>query len=321
MKKPKVIVFKKIHESVLEYIREHCELTYFESLDARTRPAFLDELRDAEGILGSSLKVDGDLLEQAPCLRMVSNYGVGYDSLDIPELARRGIMASNTPEVLNDSVADAIFGLLLATARRIPELDRMVKTGQWKGSVDERLFGMDVHHKTLGIIGMGGIGEKIAQRAHFGFDMKILYHNRSRKAALEDKYSAQYLSLNELLIQSDFVCLMTPLTAETKGLMGKHEFELMKPSAIFINGSRGGTVDEQALVEALRSRTIRAAGLDVFQQEPVPSDHPLLAMDNVVTLPHIASATHDTRLAMAWMAARNLVAGVQGTTPPNLIQP
>jgi gluconate 2-dehydrogenase len=236
------------------------------------------------------------------------------------ELSKRNIIATNTPDVLNDTVADTIFGLLLATARRMPELDQFVKNGEWKETLKEDHFGVDVHHKTLGIIGMGGVGSAIAKRAHFGFDMDILYHGRSRKEEEEQTYNATYCSLEELLQKSDFVCLMTPLTPQTEGLMGKREFELMKQSAIFINGSRGKTVDEEALINALRAEEILGAGLDVFAQEPVSPANPLLSMKNVVTLPHIGSATAETRLKMAMLGAENLVAGLKGETPPNLIK-
>jgi glyoxylate/hydroxypyruvate/2-ketogluconate reductase len=317
--KPKVIVYKKVDPTVLNYVCETCEVIYFENLDAPTLPDFYKELKDANGILGSGLKVNGQFLERAPKLKIVSNISVGYDNLDIPGITKRKIMATNTPDVLNDSVADTIFGLLLATARRMPELNQMVKSGKWTSQVGENFYGVDVHHKTLGIIGMGGIGSAIAKRAHFGFDMPILYHNRSRNLEAEQTYQATYCSLEEICQQADFICLMTPLTPKTVNLIGEKEFKLMKKTAIFVNGSRGATVDEDALVRALRSGEILAAGLDVFAQEPVSPDHPLLSMDNVVTLPHIGSATYETRLKMAQLAAENLVIGLQGKQPPSLI--
>ncbi|CAM3546023.1 2-hydroxyacid dehydrogenase [Marinicrinis lubricantis] len=317
--KPKVIVYKKVDLSVLHLLREHCELTYYEKLDAETYPTFVKQLHHAHGLMGSGLKVDKALLEQAPHLKVVSNISVGYDNLDLPELSARGIMATNTPNVLNDTVADTIMGIMLAAARRITELDRYVKDGKWKSQIGEKEFGVDVHHKTLGIIGMGGIGASIAQRAYFGFGMNILYHNRSRKPEYEQKYSARYCSMDELLQQSDFVCLMTPLTPETVKLIGEREFKLMKKSAIFINGSRGATVDEDALVHALKNKEILAAGLDVYLQEPVPEDHPLLSLENAVTVPHIGSATYETRMGMAMLAAENLISGLRGELPPNLL--
>jgi gluconate 2-dehydrogenase len=318
--KPKVIVYKKMDQKVLDFIQNTTDVTYFEKLDSQTYPVFLENLKDAQGILGSGLKVDKELLDQAPNLKIVCNTSVGYDNLDLSALKERGVMASNTPNVLNDTVADTIFGLILSTARRIPELDQWVKKGHWESTLEEKWYGVDVHHKVLGIVGMGGVGTAIAKRAFCGFDMKILYHNRSRNEDAEQKYNASYCTLDDLLKQSDFVCLMTPLTPQTEKLIGKREFELMKETAIFINGSRGKTVDEQALIHALKTGEILGAGLDVFVQEPIQKDHPLLNMPNVVTLPHIGSATYETRYKMAMMGAVNLVAGLQGEVPPNLIK-
>ena len=318
--KSKVIVYKKLDKKVLDFIQNTCEVVYFEKLDSQTYPVFLEELKDAQGILGSGLKVDKELLDQAPYLKIVCNTSVGYDNLNMEELAKRGIMATNTPDVLNDTVADTVFGLLLSTAKRVPELDHWVKKGQWKSDLEEKWFGVDVHHKVLGIIGMGAIGSVIAKRAHLGFDMEILYHNRSRNEEAEQKYGATYCSMEDLLKQSDFVCLMTPLTPQTEKMMGKREFELMKETAIFINGSRGKTVDEDALIHALQTGEILAAGLDVFVEEPVKLDNPLLSMKNAVTLPHIGSATYETRLKMEILAATNLVAGLQGEIPATLIK-
>ena len=318
--KSKVIVYKKLDKKVLDFIQNTCEVVYFEKLDSQTYPVFLEELKDAQGILGSGLKVDKELLDQAPYLKIVCNTSVGYDNLNMEELAKRGIMATNTPDVLNDTVADTVFGLLLSTAKRVPELDHWVKKGQWKSDLEEKWFGVDVHHKVLGIIGMGAIGSVIAKRAHLGFDMEILYHNRSRNEEAEQKYGATYCSMEDLLKQSDFVCLMTPMTPQTEKMMGKREFELMKETAIFINGSRGKTVDEDALIHALQTGEILAAGLDVFVEEPVKLDNPLLSMKNAVTLPHIGSATYETRLKMEILAATNLVAGLQGEIPATLIK-
>ncbi|MBB6446246.1 2-hydroxyacid dehydrogenase [Bacillus benzoevorans] len=318
--KPKVIVYKKVDQKVLEYIKQTCDVVYFEKLDSQNYSEFLHALKDAHGILGVGLKIDNSLLDQALQLKIVCNVSVGYDNLDLLELSKRGIMAANTPEVLNETVADTIMGLIIAAARRMPELDDWVKTGKWDANLAEKWFGVDVHHKVLGIIGMGGIGTAVAKRAHFGFDMDILYHNRSRNPDAEQIYGATYCSLEELLNQSDFVCLMTPLTPETEKLMGKREFEQMKESAIFINASRGKTVDEEALIHALQNGEILAAGLDVFEPEPVKKDNPLLSMKNVVTLPHIGSATMETRFNMAMLAAENLVAGLRGDVPPTLIQ-
>ncbi|MBY0097892.1 2-hydroxyacid dehydrogenase [Mesobacillus maritimus] len=317
--KPKVLVYSKVDPKVLDFVKQTCEVVYFEGLEEETFPTFLHELKDAHGILGAGLKVDDDLLKNAPQLKVVSNISVGYENLHLPAISARGVMATNTPGVLNDTVADLIMGLMLSTARRLPELDQFVKTGQWDSNLGEQYFGLDIHQKVLGIIGMGGIGSAVAKRAHHGFDMEILYHNRSRKPDAEEKYAASYCTMEELLQNSDFVLLMTPLTPETEKLMGEKEFSLMKKSAIFINSSRGKTVDEEALIQALQTGEIYGAGLDVFVNEPVEVDNPLLSMKNVVTLPHIGSATYETRYKMAMSAATNLVAGLKGETPTNLL--
>jgi gluconate 2-dehydrogenase len=319
--KPKVIIYKKVEPSVLEYVQEACEVVYFEQLHADNMQAFYEELKEAKGLLGTGLKVNDELLEKAPNLQIVSNVGVGYDNLDVPALTRHGVMATNTPNVLNETVADTMIGLMLATARRIPELDHMIKSGNWTSHITPEYYGVDMHHKTLGIIGMGRIGAAIAKRAHFGFGMNILYHNRSRNEDVEKTYQATYCSLEELCREADFICLMVPLSAETTKLIGEKEFRLMKKSAIFVNGSRGATVDEEALVSALQEGEILAAGLDVFVQEPIDPKHPLLSMPNVVTLPHIGSATWETRQAMVQFAAENFVQGILGNRPPALINP
>lgn len=313
--KPKIIVYNRISEKLLDELAKHGDIVQAVPGD----PSFMEHLSSAEAVIGSGLKVNKNLLDQAPQLKVVANISAGYDNLDIGELTARGILATNTPEVLVESTADMIFGLLLSTARRIPELDQYVKSGKWNGKVPDEMFGMDVNRKTLGIIGMGGIGKAIAERAHYGFKMDILYNNRSRNQAAEEELNARYESFEELLKKSDFVCLMAPLTPETTGLMGKKEFELMKKSAIFINGARGQMVKEEELIEALENGEILAAGMDVYLKEPISKDSPLLKMKNVVTTPHVASGTHETRFEMAKLAAENLIKGLSGETPPNLI--
>lgn len=310
--KPKVVVYKRMSEQVLDFIRESCEVQYFPDYK-KEFPAFFEALKEADGVLGSGLKFDAALLDQLPKLKIICNTSVGYDNLDIPLLKERGIMATNTPDVLNDTVADTIVALMLSAARRITELDQFVKTGGWsEHGFSQQQFGVDVHHKTLGIIGMGGIGSALAKRAYFGFDMNILYHNRSRNEEAETTYNATYCTMDKLLEQSDFVCIMTPLTQETEKMIGKEEFEKMKKTAVFINAARGKVVDEAALIEALQSNEILAAGLDVFEKEPTDRNNPLLKMRNVVTLPHIGSATAETRMSMAKLGAKNVVAGVTG---------
>ncbi|AQS55324.1 2-hydroxyacid dehydrogenase [Novibacillus thermophilus] len=321
MTKKKILAYNRVSEPVLHDLQQKYEVEFFKHVDTRNDERFLQYLHQVEGIIGLELKVDKMLLDRAPHLKIVSNVSVGYDNLDVTALTKRGIMATNTPDVLTDTVADAIFGILIATARRIPELDHFVKRGQWSEFLVPEQFGVDVHHKKLGIIGMGRIGQAIAQRAHFGFDMEILYHSRTRKPEVDTKYRATFCTLDALLAHSDFVCLITPLTPETEGLIGKREFKLMKKSAIFINGSRGRTVVEEDLIDALEKGEILAAGLDVYKQEPVDPLNPLLKMQNVVTTPHIGSSTHETELKMSQLAAKNLEAGLNGIKPPNLINP
>lgn len=318
--KPNIFIARSVPPEVEAYLGEHCRYTKWEQEEPIPRDKLLTAIHDAEGLLISGGKIDAELLEHAPHLRAVSTISVGYNNFDIEAMKARNIMGTNTPDVLNDTVADLIVGLMLAVARRIPEMDKYVKEGAWKRGDDKALFGLDVHHKKLGIIGMGSIGEAVARRAKFGFNMNIAYHNRNRKPDTETALEAEYLSLQELLQTSDFIVLMTPLTPETKGMIGKKEFALMKRTAIFVNASRGATVDEQAMIQALQEGLIFGAGLDVFEHEPVSPDHPLLDMPNVVTLPHIGSATAQTRLDMAMFAAENLVAALQGHTPAGLVK-
>lgn len=318
--KKKIIAYNRVEKPVLEDLQKKFDVHFFKNIDTKNDPEFLTHLKDAEGIIGLELPVDQELLEKAPNLKIVSNVSVGYNNLDIKEMTKRNVMATNTPGILTDTVADTVFGLLIATARRIPELDQYVKNGEWKlEAVEPEHFGTNVHHKTLGIIGMGRIGNAIAQRAHFGFDMDILYHSRSKKPDVEERFDATYCELDALLKESDFVSLITPLTPQTEGLISKREFELMKKSAIFINGSRGKTVVEQELIHALQNGEIAAAGLDVFEKEPLDRDSPLLKMKNTVMTPHIGSSTHETELKMSELAAHNLEEGLNGKRPPNLV--
>ncbi|MFJ5770238.1 2-hydroxyacid dehydrogenase [Psychrobacillus sp. NPDC093180] len=315
----KVIVYRKVDPRVLDYLRTTCEVIYFEELDESIYPEFMSHLKDAEALLGSALKIDEEILDKSPKLKVVSNISVGYDNLDLDLLTKRNIIATNTPSILNETVADAVFGVLLSAARRIPELDAYVKQGNWDSMIGEELFGTDVYGKVIGIVGMGGVGKAIATRAKFGFGMEILYHNRSRDEEIESTYNAQYCSFQDLLKRSDFVCNMVPLSEETKNMYGASEFKLMKQNAIFVNGSRGAVVDEDALVEALKNKVIAGAGLDVYKQEPVKVDHPLLKLANVVTTPHIGSATVETRFKMGMLAADSVLQVLRGETPTNAL--
>ena len=317
--KPTVIVANRIEKPALKKLESHFNVTYFTGLEDLKDPDFLKDLKIAKGLIGLFIEIDAEFLDLAPNLTIISTISVGYNHLDIEELTKRGIMATHTPDILNDTVADTMIALMLAAARKIPELDRYVKNNEWTGLIPTELYGEDVHHKTLGIIGMGRIGHVIAQRANKGFDMPILYNSRTRKAEAEERFNAKHLELDDLLKQSDYIILIAPLTKETEGMIGKREFDLMKETAIFINGSRGATIVESELIEALKNTKIKAAGLDVYNHEPVEVDNPLLKMDNVVTLPHIGSSTLATELAMSMHATEDLIKGLTGEEPESLI--
>ena len=319
--KKQVVLYKKLSPVLMARLHEQCEVTLIDSLDAEGLTRLREALPRAQGLLGASLKLDAALLDLAPNLQAIASVSVGVDNYDIDYLTERRILLSNTPDVLTETTADTGFALILASARRVVELANLVRDGQWTRNIGPAHFGSDVHGKTLGIIGMGRIGEALAQRGHFGFGMPVLYHSHSPKPAVEQRFDAQYRSLDALLQQADFVCLTLPLTAETEGLIGAREFALMRPETIFINISRGKVVDEAAMIHALKTRQIRAAGLDVFEREPLDPASPLLGLDNVVATPHMGSATHETREAMARCAVDNLLAAMAGQRPANLVNP
>ncbi len=318
---PFVFVDRTIPDEVAAYLAEHFEVEIWDHQKGSIPKELLGEkLSRAAGFMTGGRSINESFLEQAPLLKAVSTISVGYNHFDTEAMRRRGVIGTHTPYVLDDTVADLTLALMLAAARRVAELDRYVKEGKWSRSDGVKLFGKDVHHAKLGIIGMGRIGEAVAKRARFGFDMEIAYYNRSRKPEVEARLQASYTpQLQDLLADSDFVVLLTPLTPQTNKLIGREEFERMKRDAIFINVSRGQTVDEQALIEALQNGTIGAAGLDVYEQEPIQPDNPLLGMPNVVTLPHIGSATTQTRNEMAMLAARNLVHALTGLQPAYIV--
>ena len=286
------------------------------SLDAPENRALLAE---THGIIGSGLAITPQLLDAAPNLKVIATISVGYDNIPVDELTKRGIMLCNTPDVLTETTADTGFALIMAAARRVVELAEWVKAGKWQASIGPALFGSDVHGKTLGMVGFGRIGQAVARRGALGFGMQVLYSNASPKPDLESELGAQRRELNELLAEADFVCVTVPLTAETEHLIGAQELALMKPSGIFINIARGKVVDESALIHALETSVIQAAGLDVFEQEPLRAASPLTKMPNVVALPHIGSATHETRDAMAQRAVDNIRLALQGERPISLV--
>jgi len=319
--KPKVFISKPIPLEVENYIAQYCEYKIWNEKKPIPIDVLLNEVAEVEGLMTPKGIITREFLDKAPNLKIVSNMAVGYDAFDLEAMRERKVIGTHTPYVLDETVADLVFGLILSTARRLIEANNLVKSGKWdKKFNSEFIFGQDVHHATLGIIGMGRIGEKIARRASLGFEMNVLYNSNSRKTTLEEKYGITYSDIDSLLKESDFVLLMLPLNSFTYHLIGEKQFNLMKSSAIFINCSRGQIVDEKALIKALEDGKIRGAGLDVFEKEPTDKNNPLLKMDQVVTLPHIGSATHKTRFDMAMKAAENLVAGVTGKVPPNVVR-
>lgn len=312
----KIVAWKPLPQDVLEYLQQHAQVV---QVDPARHDALVAALRDADGGIGASVKITPAMLEGATRLKALSTISVGFDQFDVADLTRRGIVLAHTPDVLTESTADTVFSLILASARRVVELAAWVKAGHWQQSIGPAQFGVDVQGKTLGIVGLGRIGGAVARRAALGFNMQVLYTNRSANPQAEAAYGARRVELQELLATADFVCLQVPLTSQTRHMIGAKELASMKRSAILINASRGAIVDEQALVEALKNGTIHGAGLDVFEKEPLGADSPLLQMANVVALPHIGSATHETRHAMARNAAENLVAALAGTLATNVV--
>ncbi|MFN0316612.1 MAG: 2-hydroxyacid dehydrogenase [Burkholderiales bacterium] len=321
MNKPKVLVTREVFAETLEYLNQHCLVTMNET-GVRYAPQDLTaNLRGMQGaVLTVTEKVDAQILEACPGIKVLANAAVGYNNIDVPACTQRGIMVTNTPGVLTNSVADYAMGLLIATCRRITEGEHHLRSGQWNDTFPKQMLGMDVHGATLGIFGFGRIGEAIAKRAR-GFDMKVIYHNRRRASPESERaVNATYVSKEDLLRQADVVMLIMPYNPETHHFIGTAQLALMKPTGVLINMARGGIVDDAALIRALSARQIWAAGLDVYENEPkfLPE---FLPLKNVVLSPHIASASEPTRQAMAMTAAKNCVAALCGETPPNLVNP
>ncbi|CEP36752.1 MULTISPECIES: 2-hydroxyacid dehydrogenase [unclassified Halomonas] len=317
--KKRLVVQGRLSDAQLAALNDLFEVDVLPKTTALDAPENRALLADAQGIIGSGLAITPQLLDAAPNLKVIATISVGYDNIPVDELTKRGIMLCNTPDVLTETTADTGFALIMAAARRVVELAEWVKAGEWQASIGPALFGSDVHGKTLGMVGFGRIGQAVARRGALGFGMQVLYSNASPKPDLESELGAQRRELSELLAEADFVCVTVPLTAETEHLIGTQEFALMKPSSIFINIARGKVVDERALIHALENGVIHAAGLDVFEQEPLPASSPLPKMANVVALPHIGSATHETRDAMAQRAVDNIRLALQGKRPISLV--
>jgi glyoxylate reductase len=316
----KVFVTRRIPEAGLQLLEKECDVTVNPEDRVLSKAEIIAGVRGKDGLLCLLTdRIDGEVMDASPRLKVISNYAVGFDNIDVRAATQRGIVVTNTPGVLTETTADLAWALLMAAARRIVEADRFTRAGRWAGWAPMLMLGRDVWGKTLGIVGMGRIGTAVARRAR-GFGMRILYHSRTRKPQLEGELGAEWTDLKTLLAQSDFVSLHVPLTDKTHHLIGEPELRLMKPTAYLINTSRGPVVDEKALVKALKEGWIAGAGLDVFEAEP--KLHPGLAgLDNVVLAPHIGSASHETRGKMAVMAANNLLTVLKGRVPPNLVNP
>ncbi|WP_151833117.1 2-hydroxyacid dehydrogenase [Acinetobacter ursingii] len=316
--KQKVVVFSQIDATVLDQLERDYHVVVLNPKQGDINEQIRTEVVDADAMIGTGRLLNETNLAPAQQLKIISTVSVGYDNYDVDYLTKNNIWLANTPHVLTETTADLAFTLLVSAARKVPELDQWTKNGEWKRTVGPAQFGQDIFGKTLGIIGLGNIGAAVARRGFYGFNMNILYHNRREKLALAQPLNARYCGLDELLSQSDFVVVAVDLNPESKALMGKAQFEKMQSHAVFVNIARGSVVDEEALVYALQQQQIFAAGLDVYQKEPLQSS-PLFSLPNVVTLPHIGSATAETRLKMAKLAHKNLVDALEGRTPQYLV--
>lgn len=321
MSKPKVQVTREVFDEVLDYLGEHFEVSSNQDDRPFTPMELAQALADKQGALTVLTdRIDDALLSRCPQLKAVCNIAVGYNNFDLKAMSARAVLGTNTPGVLDAATADFTWALILATARRLTEAEAWLRAGEWQGWKLKQFLGMDVQGATLGIVGMGRIGQAVAKRAR-GFDMPVLYYNRTRLApALERECNARPATLDELLAQSDIVTLHTPYSADSHHLIGAVQLAQMKKTAILIHAARGGVVDDAALIAALNNGTIAAAGLDVFENEPKFNPE-FLKLRNVVLAPHIASATTNTRRNMAMLAARNLAAALTGERPPNLLNP
>lgn len=306
MSTPTIYITRKLPESLLEPYRERFQIRTWDREETPVpKDILLKEAKQADGLLCMlSDKIDAEFLETNSQLKIVANLAVGYDNIDIKVAERLGKTVTNTPDILTETTADLAFALLMATGRRLVEAHHVIRKNKWRDWSPFFLAGTDIYKKTIGIVGMGRIGGAVARRAK-GFDMPILYHNRSRNESLEKELGAKYVDFDTLLQEADYVVSLVPLTDETEQLFDAEAFQKMKQEAIFINVSRGAVVNEQDLIEALTTGEIRAAGLDVFESEPITADHPLFTLENVVCLPHIGSASYETRSKMIQLCMDN----------------
>ena len=314
--KNNVYITRLIPAAGLDYLQEFCQCRFWERENEPVpQEVLLKEVANAEGLYCMlSDQIDASVINAAPHLKVISTMAVGFDHIDLTAATQRGITVTHTPGVLTETTADLAFALMMAASRRLMEANRAIYQGQWKTWSPLFMAGRDVHGASLGIIGLGRIGEAMARRAR-GFRMRVCYYSRQRREDLEKELGLSYMPLDELLQYSDFVSLHVPATVDTFQLISTREFNLMKPNAVLINTARGSVVDEEALFAALISGQIRAAGLDVFAEEPVNPDHPLLQLPSVVALPHMGSASLETRNNMAYMAAEDMVAVLSGSPP------
>lgn len=318
--KPRVFISRTIPEKALARLRDECDLHIWDGEMPPPRASLLDELAMADGVLSMlTEKIDQEALDAAPKLRVISNYAVGYDNINVAAATERNIPVGNTPGVLTETTADQAFMLLLAAARRLPESIDYVQNGDWQTWFPLQLLGQEVHGATLGIIGLGRIGFAMAKRA-MGFGMRILYSGGSTPEFAE-RTGANAVEFDQLLRESDFISLHVPLTEKTRHLIGSRELGLMKPNAILVNTARGAVVDSEALLHALRERSISGAALDVTDPEPIPKDHPLVGMKNCIIAPHLGSATQQTRQRMGEIAVENLLLGLRGEPLLHCVNP
>ncbi|USG99716.1 D-glycerate dehydrogenase [Thermococcus argininiproducens] len=320
--KPRVFITRQIPENGIKMIERYYEIDLWKDQREPPKDVLLEKITDVDAIVTLVTdKVDKELLDNASKLRIITQYAVGYDNIDLEEATKRGIYVTNTPGVLTDATADLAFALLLTSARRVVEADQFVRSGEWKRSAvgwhPLMFLGYGLKGKTLGIIGFGRIGQAVARRAK-GFGMKIIYYSRRRKLKAEKEIGAEYVDFETLLEESDFISLHVPFTDETHHMIGEKELKIMKPTAILINTARGPVVDTKALIKALQEGWIAGAGLDVFEEEPYYNEE-LFKLKNVVLAPHLGSATHEAREGMAELVAKNLIAFAKGEIPPNLV--
>lgn len=322
MSKPKIYVTRELPERGLNNIRKYFDVEVWPEYAPPPKKTIIEKAKNVDALASLlSDKIDAEVFNAAPKLKIVSQLAVGFDNIDIAEATKRGIYVTNTPEVLTDTTADFAWALLMAVARRVVEADKYVRTGQWKvGWHPAMLTGRDVYGATIGIVGAGRIGYAVAQRAK-GFGMKILFYDVIPRPEIERDFGAKKVDLDTLFKESDFISIHVPLMKETHHLVNAEKLKLMKKTAYLINNSRGPVIDEKALYEALKNGQIAGAGLDVFEQEPAPMDNPLLKLNNVVVAPHISSASLETRAKMSEMVADNLVSFFEGKKPPNLVNP